>query len=276
MTTYKEKADRFVALHQGPDIFVMPNPWDAGTARIMADHGFEALATTSAGAAFAKGYNDGGIGLEAVLENASEIVDAVDVPVSADMMDCFGATPDAAAETVTRAAGIGLAGCSIEDARSGPEGGVRDLGESVERVAATVEAARALPHPFVLTARAENYLHGRRDLDDTIKRLQAYESAGADVLYAPGLPDLDAIEAVVSALAKPVNVVIGIGAIRSSVDDLANIGVRRISVGGALARLALGAVMGAVAEIRDTGRFGYSDRAASFAEIKPFMRDASD
>jgi 2-methylisocitrate lyase-like PEP mutase family enzyme len=274
MQTQAQKAQRFAELHAGSAIFVMPNPWDAGSARILAGHGFEALATTSAGAAFSMGYPDGGIDLDATLENARQIVEAVDVPVSADLMDCFAPTPEGVAETVRRAAGIGLAGCSVEDARTGPEGGIRDKGEAVERVAAAVEAARGLGQPFVLTARAENYLHGRPDLDDTIARLQAYEAAGADCLYAPGLPDLASIRAVVSALAKPVNVVIGIGAATPTVAELAEAGVRRISVGGALARLALGALIDAAAVIRDTGRFEYAGRAAGFAEVSAFMRNS--
>lgn len=276
MQAQSEKARRFAELHAGPGIFVLPNPWDAGSARVLAGLGFEALATTSAGAAFTMGYVDGGIGLDAMLENARQIVEAVEVPVSADLMDCFSPTPGGVAETVKRAAAIGLAGCSIEDARTGPEGGVRDTGEAVERVAAAVEAARAVPHPFVLTARAENYLHGRRDLDDTIARLQAYEAAGAGCLYAPGLPDIASIRAVVSALAKPVNVVIGISALRSSVAELAEAGVRRISVGGALARLSLSALVGAAKSIRETGRFDYTDDAVSFADVSAFMRQPTD
>ncbi len=274
MPSHREKCQRFVELHAGPGLFVMPNPWDAGSARILAGLGFEALATTSAGAAFSMGYVDGAVGVDDLLENARQIVEAVDLPVSADLMDCFGATPEAAAGTIRRAAEVGLAGCSIEDARTGPEGGIRDLGEAVERVSAAVEAARGLGHPFVLTARAENYLHGRPDRDDTIKRLQAFEAAGADCLYAPGLPDLEAIRAVVSALAKPVNVVIGIGALRPALSDLAAAGVRRVSVGGALARLSLGSLIQAATGIRDDARFDYTDRAASFAEVNAFMRNS--
>jgi 2-methylisocitrate lyase-like PEP mutase family enzyme len=268
-----ERATRFRALHARPDAFVIPNPWDAGTARLLAALGFEALATTSAGLAFALGRPDAAAALsrDEILANARAIVEATDLPVSADLESGFGETPEAVARTIHLAAQIGLVGGSVEDATYDPQQPIRALPEAVERVAAAVEAARSLPFPFTLTARAENFLVGRRDLDDTIRRLQAFEAAGADVLYAPGLPDLDAIRAVCASVSKPVNVVMGLKGRSFSVAELAAAGVRRISVGSSLCRAALGAFLRAAREIQDEGTFTFANDAIPFADINALM-----
>ena len=208
-----EKAANFVALHTAPGVFVIPNPWDAGSARILAALGFEALATTSAGLAFSLGRRDleGLLARDETLANAAVIVQATNLPVSADLEDGFGPRPEDVAETIRQAAAAGLVGCTIEDTTADPAHPIHDLSLSAERIAAAVEAAKALPFPFTLTARAENFLFGRPDLDDTIRRLCAFEAAGANVLYAPGLPDLDSIRAVCAAVSRPVNVVAGLG-----------------------------------------------------------------
>jgi 2-methylisocitrate lyase-like PEP mutase family enzyme len=270
--TRDQKLSAFRALHERPGIFLIPNPWNAGSARILAAMGFEALATTSAGLAFSIGRADVAADLtrEAVLANAKEIVEATDLPVSADMQDGFGRAPEACAETVRLAAGVGLAGGSIEDATGDDDNPIYDFALSVERVAAAVEAARK--HRFVLTARAENFLHDRADLKDTIKRLRAFSEAGADVLYAPGLPDLDAIREVCAAVApKPVNVLMGLRGATYSVEEIAATGAKRISVGGSLARAALGAFIQAAREIKDKGTFTYATNAAPHAELNAIM-----
>jgi 2-methylisocitrate lyase-like PEP mutase family enzyme len=266
-----DRAETFKALHKRPGAFVIPNPWDVGTARILAGLGFEALATTSAGMAFALGRRDGAVSRDDALAHARTIVGATVQPVSADLENGFGDAPETVVETIRLAAGTGLVGGSIEDATGDPDRPIYDLALAVERIAAAVEAARALPFPFTLTARAENFLHGRPDLDDTIRRLQAFEAAGADVLYAPGLRDLDAIRTVCEAVAKPVNVIMGLAGAPFSVDDLAAAGVRRISLGSALSRTALGAFLGAAREVKERGTFTFAEGAASFAEIEAFM-----
>jgi 2-methylisocitrate lyase-like PEP mutase family enzyme len=268
-----ERAQAFRALHEREGVFVMPNPWDVGTARILAALGFEALATTSAGLAFALGRRDGegALSREDALANAAAIVGATPLPVSGDLENGFGDAPEAAAETIRLAAAAGLVGASIEDATGDPDRPIYDPSFAAERIAAAAEAARALPFPFTLTARAENFLHGRPDLDDTIRRLQAFEAAGADVLYAPGLRDLSSIRRVCGAVGKPVNVIMGLAGAQFSVDDLATAGVRRISVGSAFARAALGAFLRAAREVREHGTFRFADGAATFAEIHEFM-----
>lgn len=265
-----EKVAKFRALHAAPGAFVIPNPWDAGSARMLAALGFEALATSSSASAGTLGRLDYGITREQALDMARAIVEAVEVPVSADLEDGFGAAPERVAETVRLAAGVGLAGCSIEDAPG--EKPAYDFGLAVERMAAAVEAARALPFPFVLTARAENYLRGKPDLDDTIKRLQAYERAGADVLFAPGLPDIAAVRTVCAAVTKPVNVV-GVmqnGAL--SVQQLAEAGVKRISLATALYRAAMTGLHDAAKEVRTSGTFTFSPRALPGTEVNAVMR----
>lgn len=263
----------FQQLHEGPEPFVVPNPWDAGTARILTGLGFAALATTGAGLAYTMGLPDGAgpIGRTEILDNATAIVAATPLPVSADLESGFGDSPEEVAETVRRAAAVGLVGGSVEDSTGRAEDPVRPLEEAVERVAAAVAAAKELDFPFMVTARAENFFQGRPDLDDTIRRLQAYEAAGADVLYAPALPDADAIRAVCSAVSTPVNVLMGSPALRLSVAELGALGVRRISVGSALSRASLGAVVRAAQEIRDHGTFGFGADAVPYAEANAMM-----
>lgn len=266
--------ETFQALHERPGAFVIPNPWDAGSARILTGLGFEALATTSAGYAFSTGRPASGAGLtrDEILGNAQGIVAATHLPVSADLEDGFGRSPETCAETIRRASGIGLAGGSIEDATGDPAEPIFAFELAVERVAAAAEAAR--DRRFLLTARAENFLHGRPDLDDTIRRLQAFAAAGADVLYAPGLPGLEAIRTVCAAVQKPVNVVMGLNATRFTVEELASVGVKRISVGGAFARAALGALVRAACEVRDGGTFTFAADALPNAEVSAFMAHA--
>jgi 2-methylisocitrate lyase-like PEP mutase family enzyme len=269
----KDKAERFRALHARQGAFVIPNPWDSGSARILASLGFEALATTSAGFAFSIGRKDQAeaVSRDEILANAKDIVDATDLPVSADLEAGFGRTPRDATETIRRAGAVGLVGGSIEDATYDPKQPIYDLSQAIERVAAAIEAARALSFPFTFTARAENFLFGRRDLDDTIKRLQAFEKAGADVLYAPGLNDLDMIRTVCKSVSKPINVVMGLKGRSFSVAELAEAGVRRISVGSALCRAAYGALFRAAREMKEKGTFTWANDAVPFAEVDALM-----
>jgi 2-methylisocitrate lyase-like PEP mutase family enzyme len=273
-SSQSDKARIFRALHERSGAFVIPNPWDVGTARILAGLSFEALATTSAGLAFALGRRDGegAVSRDEALAHARAIVGAAALPVSADLENGFGDAPETAAETIRLAADAGLVGASIEDATGDLDRPIYDAALAVERIAAAAEAARALPFPFTLTARAENFLHGRPDLDDTIRRLQAFEAAGADVLYAPGLRDLAMIRTVCAAVGKPVNVVMGLAGAPFSVEDLAAVGVRRISLGSALSRAALGAFLRAAREVKERSTFSFADDAASFADLDPFMQ----
>ena len=273
MTDQAARFATFKALHARDGAFVVPNPWDGGSARLLASLGFEALATTSAGYAFSRGKRDSFAALsrEEILANAAEIVAATDLPVSADLEDGFGAAPETCAETVRLACGVGLVGGSIEDATGNPDAPIYPFAQAVERVRAAAQATRGLP--FLLTARAENFLWGRPDLDDTIARLRAFAAAGADVLYAPGLPDLDAIRAVCAAVDRPVNVVMGLNGPVWSVAELAGAGVRRISVGGSFARAALAGLMQAAREVRDHGTFTYAGTALPGAEIARLMSD---
>ncbi|MCP4314525.1 MAG: isocitrate lyase/phosphoenolpyruvate mutase family protein [Hyphomicrobiales bacterium] len=269
--TANAKFDAFKALHGRDGAFVIPNPWNAGSAIILQNLGFEAVATTSAGLGFSVGRLDSGDELtrEDTLQNAREIVDATDLPVSADLEAGFGDRPEDCAETITLAAKTGLVGGSIEDATGRPAEPIYEFQHTVERVAAAAEASKDLP--FLLTARAENFLYGRRDLDDTILRLQAFEKAGADVLYAPGLPDLDAIRLVCSSVSKPVNIVMGLSGATWSVAQLADAGVKRISVGGSFARAALGGFIRAANEVREHGTFNYAVEALPDAEARRMM-----
>jgi 2-methylisocitrate lyase-like PEP mutase family enzyme len=264
--TQLNKAERLRALHARAGAFVIPNPWDIGSARILAGLGFEALATTSSGFAFSMGKRDGAMSRDDVLGHCRAIAAATDLPVSADLENCFGDDPKTVMETIGLGAAAGIVGGSVED-WSGSA--IYDFGQAVERVAAAAKAARALPFPFTLTARAENFLHGRRDLDDTIRRLQAFEKAGADVLYAPGLPDLAAIKAVCAAVSKPVNVLAGRPPF--TVAELAAAGVKRISLGGLLPRVAAGALLRAGRELKTQGTFTFAESAASMAEVSGFM-----
>jgi len=269
-----EKGKRFQALHARPGAFVIPNPWDAGTARILAALGFEALTTTSAGLAFTLGRRDGAglISRDETLANARAIAEATDLPVAADLENGFGDSPAAAAETI-RLAGerAGLVGGSIEDATGDPRAPIYDFQHAVERIAAAAEAARALPFPFALVGRAEGFLHGRPDLDDVIRRLQAFEAAGADVLYAPGLTRAEEIRTLCQSVKRPVNVVMGLKDGSFSVAELAELGVRRISVGSALSRVALGAFVRAAREMKEQGTFGFAEGAIPFGEANALM-----
>jgi 2-methylisocitrate lyase-like PEP mutase family enzyme len=266
MPTQSEKATAFRALHQRQGAFVIPNPWDAGTARLLAHLGFEALATTSAGFAFSRGRPDGGVTRDETLDHAATIVAAAELPVSADLEGGYGDAPKAVAETIRLAAAAGLVGGSIEDATGRKDDPIYPIDLAVERVRAAVEMARGLPFPFTLTARSENFLWGRPDLADTITRLQAFQEVGADVLYAPGLRTCEEIATLVKAVDRPVNVLAGIpGAL--GVAALAELGAKRISVGGSLARAALGAFMKAGREMRDSGTFTFVDGALPGREI---------
>lgn len=269
----KAKADAFHALHQGRGAFIIPNPWDRGTARLLAHLGFKALATTSMGYAFSIGRRDNTLSRQQTLANAADLAAATDLPVSADLENGFGASPETVAETIRLTTATGIVGGSIEDASGNPGAPIYDIGLAVERVEAAVAAAKALPHKFTLTARAENYLHGRPDLADTIKRLQAFEKAGADVLYAPGLRAREDIVRLVGALTRPVNVVMGLSGVQLSLDDLSAIGVKRISVGSALARAALGAFMRAAREIHDKGTFTFAADAAAPKDMAAIFRE---
>ena len=258
----------FRDLHQGEGAFIMPNPWDTGTARVLAFMGFKALATTSAGMAFALGRPEGTTPKDDVLAHCRMMVSATDLPVSADLEKGFGDSPEAVADTIRAAAATGLAGCSIEDHTNRPDDLIFPFDLAVERIQAAVETCKSLDRDFVLTARAENYLWERPDLDDTIRRLQAFEEAGADVLYAPGLRDIASIRTVCTNLSKPVNVVMGMPGATFGVDELTETGVRRISVGSALARAAFGAFLRAGKEMTEAGRFTFADDAAGFQDLE--------
>ena len=270
--TQESKYEVFKRLHEREGAFVIPNPWDAGSARILTALGFEALATTSAGFAFSIGQRDsfGGLTRGQVLENASAIVQATTLPVSADLEEGFGDSADACSATIHAAAAAGLVGGSIEDATGDVDNPIFEFEHAVERVTAACEAACDLP--FLLTARAENHIYGRQDLNDTIRRLRAYSQAGADVLYAPGLPSLDAIREVCEAVDKPVNVVMGLKGSPFTVEDLQEAGAKRISVGGSFARASLGAFIRAAEEVRDYGTFTYAADAISDPDAAAFMR----
>jgi 2-methylisocitrate lyase-like PEP mutase family enzyme len=270
-----EKAAAFRALHERPGAFVIPNPYDVGTARILAGLGFEALATTSAGCAFGLGRPDGRVTRDEALAHARSIALATPLPVSADLENGYDDAPEGVALTIKLAAEAGLAGCSVEDATGRLAEPIYEFPHAVRRIAAAVAAARGLNVPFTLTARAENFLHGRPDLDDTVRRLQAFEAAGADVLYAPGLRDEAVIRTVCAALSKPVNVIVGLAGAAFSVERLAALGVRRISIGSALARAALGEFLRAAEEIRERGTFTFAERAASFAAVERFFQEAA-
>jgi len=269
--TQNEKVARFRALHDGPGAFVIPNPWDVGSARMLAGLGFQALATSSAASACALGRRDGGLTRVEALAHARLIVGATDLPVSADLERGFGDAPEVVAETIRLAADAGLVGCTIEDATGNPDSPLYDARLAVERIAAAAEAARALQLPFMLTARAHNLLYAAPSLDDTISRLQAFEKAGADVLFAPGLPDLAAVRAVCGAVSKPVNFMVGIKGKSFSVAELAAAGVRRISLATSLYRAAMTGLLDAAREVKDTGRFSFVDRCVATAELNKLM-----
>ncbi len=269
------RAEAFKALHERDRAFVIPNPWDAGSAKLLAGLGFEALATTSAGLAFSLGRPDaeGAMTLAETLDNVRAIVDATALPVAADLENGFSDDPKGCAEAILLGAQAGLVGGSIEDASGNPDEPIYSFHHAVERVEAAVAAARSLDFPFMLCARAENLLHGRMDLDDTIARLQAFAEAGADVLYAPGLRTADEIRAVVQAVApKPVNVLMGMSGVNLSVNQLQDLGVRRISVGSSLMRAAYGAFYRGAGEILGQGTFTYGEQAMPFDQLNQLFR----
>jgi len=268
-----DRATRFRELHQAPGVFVIPNPWDAGSARVLTALGFQALATSSGAEAGVLGKRDGGVTRDEALEHARAIVGATDLPVSADLENAFGDEPATAAETILRAADVGLVGGSIEDATRDRKKPLYDIGLAIERVAAAAQAAHGLPFRFVLTARSENFVRGNPDLDDTIKRLQAFEKAGADVLMAPGLPDLAAVRAVCSALSKPFNFMAGIKGKSFTVAELEAAGVKRVSLATSLYRVAMGGLLDAAREVKDKGTFGYLDRSVSTPDLNAFMQE---
>jgi len=270
--TQQEKAARFRALHDSPAAFVIPNPWDVASARILEGLGFAALATSSAASACAQGRRDGELSREEALSHARVIVNATELPVSADLERGFGDAPETVAETIRLAAQTGLVGCTIEDTTRNPDQPLYDLGLAVERVAAGAEAARAVGFPFLLTARAHNLMYANPSLDKTIERLQAFERAGADVLFAPGLPDLDAVRAVCAAVSKPVNFMVGIKGKSFSVAELASAGVKRISLATSLYRAAMTGFLEAASAVKNSGQFGFLDRCASTPELLKVMR----
>ncbi|MER9137805.1 oxaloacetate decarboxylase [Mesorhizobium sp. M0830] len=265
-----DKGKIFRDLHAST--FVMPNPWDIGTTKLLASFGFTALATTSAGFAFSRGLPDGAVTFETMIHHCREVTAATSLPVSADLEKGKGDSPTSAAETVFAAEAAGLAGCSIEDHTGDPDRPIYDFSHAVERVAAAVEAARALRRDFVFTARAENFLWGKSDLDDTIKRLQAFEAAGADVLYAPGIGDVEMVRAICSAVTKPVNVMARPG---FTIADLATAGVKRISLGPWLTNFAYGMLETAAREIQQDGTFGFTRAAMPFGKLQALFGKSS-
>jgi 2-methylisocitrate lyase-like PEP mutase family enzyme len=267
----RDKAARFRALHEGPRSFVIPNPWDAGSARVLVGLGFAALATSSGASAGMLGRRDGKVTRAEALAHARAIVEATDLPVSADLEKGFGDAPSAAAETIGLAAEVGLVGASIEDATGDPARPLYGVGQAIERVAAAVQAARSLAFPFILTARAENFIRGNPNLDDTIGRLQAFERVGADVLFAPGLPDLGAVRAACAAVSKPVNFMVGIKGRSFSVAELEACGVRRISLASSLYRMAMTGLLTAAREVKDRGTFDYLDDCLATPDLNALM-----
>lgn len=269
MRSQEEKGAIFKSLHEQPGCFVIPNPWDAGSAKLLANLGFEALATTSGGLAFTLGRRDGKclVSRDEALSNAHEIVSATDLPVSADLENGYEDDLAGVFETIKLAGDVGLVGASIEDATGNPDNPIYEFDLAVERVSAACEAVKEFSFPFVLTARAENYLHGRPDINDTLRRLQAFQEAGADVLYAPGLRSRDDIAEVVRSVDRPVNVVMGLQGLQLSISELTEIGVRRVSLGSSLNRAALGAFLKAAGEVKERGTFSFSDAAISTGEL---------
>jgi len=266
-----EKAIRFRMLHDGSGVFVMPNPWDVGSARMLAGLGFQALATSSAASAAALGRRDGGLTRDEALAHARSIVDATDLPLSADLEKGFGDAPEVVAETIRLAGEVGLVGCTIEDTTGRQDQPLYEFALAVERIAAASEAALALPFPFMLTARAHNLMYPNSSLDETIRRLQAFAKAGADVLFAPGLPDLAAVRAVCGAVSKPVNFMVGIKGKSFSVDELATAGVRRISLATSLYRAAMTGLLDAAREVKEEGRFSFVEKSVTTADLNKLM-----
>ena len=273
MPTQSEKGRTFRALHQRDTAFIIPNPWDIGTARILAHLGFEALATTSAGYAFSAGQLDNSVARDRMMAHITEIATATDLPVSADLQNGWGNDPESAAESIRLAARAGAVGGSIEDATGRDDRPIYDLQHAADRVRAAAEVVHALPFTFTLTGRAENYLHGRPDIKDTIARLQAYQEAGADVLYAPGLATKDDIAAILSSVDRPVNVVMGLQGVQLTLAELSSMGVKRVSLGSTLSRVALGTFLRAAREMHDHGTFTFAKDAATMREISAMLKE---
>ncbi|MEZ5398542.1 MAG: isocitrate lyase/phosphoenolpyruvate mutase family protein [Bryobacteraceae bacterium] len=267
MATQADKAAAFASLHRREGIFLTPNPWDAGTARLLARMGFEALATTSAGYAFSIGVPDGFVSRDEMLAHAASIVRSTPLPVSADLENGYADDAASVGETIRLAAETGLAGASIEDVSARPNARIYELEHAADRIRAAAEAARSLPHPFVLTARAENFITGRPDLADTIRRLQAFQEAGADALFAPGLASLDDIRTVVGSVDRPVNVIAGMPGATWNLADLQAAGVRRVSIGSGLARAAFGAFLTAAREMHEHGAWDFAKDAISYRDL---------
>jgi 2-methylisocitrate lyase-like PEP mutase family enzyme len=277
-TERARRGEQFRRLHAGAEVLVLPNPWDIGTARLFANLGFQGLATTSAGLAFSLGRRDGdgAVSRDETFEHVRTIVDATPLPVTADLENGFGQSPETVAQTVRLAGEIGLAGASIEDATYRSDHPIFDRQLAIERIQAAVAAARALPYPFTLTARSENFIRGRPDLDDTLSRLQAFEAAGADVLYAPGLPDESALRLACSSVAKPLNYVAGFGPTRFTLAELKEFGVRRVSIGTSFCRAGLTAVVRAAREVLENGSFDYVDGIQSVADFNELIDPTAD
>ncbi len=276
MPTQLEKAQAFRALHHRDRAFILPNPWDAGTARLLAQLGFEALATTSAGYAFSRGLLDGQVGREAMLSHIKEIAAATHLPLSGDLENGFGHEPHTLAETIRLSAAHGLVGGSIEDATGDKADPVYEISHAKERIQAAAEAARSLPFPFTLCARAENFLYGRTDLKDTIARLQSYQETGADVLYAPGLTTKEQIATVLQEVDRPINVLAGIPGLNMSLEELSALGVRRLSTGSALARAAFGAFLRASKEMAESGTFHFvSEATTNSRDLIPLLQNSA-
>lgn len=273
MLTQAEKARNFAELHKRPGTFIIPNPWDIGSTRLLEQMGFEALATSSAGYAFSIGKSDNAVGREAMLDHARDVAAATDLPISIDLENGFGDAPEVVAETIRLAAVTGAAGGSIEDATERAADPIYERGLAIERIRAAADVVRGLSFPFILTARCENFLVGRADLKDTIERLQSYQEAGADVLYAPGLTNRDDIASVVSSLDRPVNVLMGLKGVELSLAELTEIGVKRISVGSTLARCALTALLRAGREMKEHGTFRFADDAEPYRDLNSRFRN---
>ena len=275
MKTQAEKGQLFRDLHYRDSAFVIPNPWDIGSARLLASTGFEALATTSVGYANSIGRQDHGVTRDEMIAHAATLAAATELPVSADLENGFGHDPGTVAETIRMAAAAGLAGCSIEDSTNRDDDPIYSFEHSVDRIRAAAEQVRNLPFPFMLTARSENYLHGRKDLVDTINRLQAFQEAGADVLYAPGITDVKEVATLISSVDRPVNVLAGMQGTHFDVNELSRIGAKRISVGGALTRVAFAALLGAAREMKEHGTFSFVNGPITSREIAALISSAS-
>jgi len=276
MKTQAEKCRIFSELHRRDMAFVIPNPWDAGSACLLAATGFEALASTSVGYAFSVGRQDHGVPRDEMMAHVTALAAATDLPLSADLENGFGDDTRTVAETIRMAVDAGLAGCSIEDSRNAPGEPIYEFEHAVDRVRAAVDVVRTLPFPFMLTARAENYLHGRKDLADTIRRLQAFQEAGANVLYAPGMTDMQEIATMTGSVDLPVNVLAGMQGVHFNMNDLSRIGVKRVSVGGALTRVALGAFLRAAREMKELGTFSFVDEPISSREIGELLQSTTN